>query len=441
MLARINRKLLLNLFRKKKISKNEKNLWEKLGPGLITGASDDDPSGIATYTQAGAQFQYSTLWTAIITLPLMTSVQEMCGRIGIVTGKGLITILKENYPKWITYLVGFVTIPACIFNVSANLAGMGAVSNLLFPQIDSLIFTLLFSTIIICCIIFLSFQLLQNIMKWLTVFLLVYIITAFLVPIDWINISYKVAFPNISLKTEYIQIIVAILGTTISPYLFFWQEEMVIEDRKSQNKIFLKDSPLPDTILDLKDMQTDNTVGMFFSNLVMFFIILVSGTVLYTSGGNEIMSVEHAAQALKPLAGNYAYLLFSIGIIGTGFLSIPILAGTCSYIMAEILNWTQGINLKFNKAHCFYSFFVLSIIIAILINFLNVNPILLLIWTSIIYGVVAPILIFFLLKIANDKKIMGSYSNSTFSNLLGYGALVLMTISVIFLVFSSLLIN
>ena len=338
----------LKMSNKKKSSSQLLRFWKLLGPGLVTGASDDDPSGIATYSQAGAQYGLSTLWTALITFPLMASIQEMCARIGLVTSQGLTGTLKTNYSKPILYLMVLFSFPAIVMNIGADIAGMGAVSNLLFPSIHADYFSIGFTAILLVTIIYLPYQKIAAVLKYLCIVLLVYLIVPFLYKQDWIAILKGTFIPTITFDKNFINMLVAILGTTISPYLFFWQATMEVEDRKQNKKFIVLNKKI------MHNMKQDVDFGMLFSNLVMFFIILTTGTVLFNGGIHQIDTVEQAAQALKPLAGNFAYLFFAIGVIGTGFLAIPVLSGSLSYIIAETLGWKQGLDKKFHEAKAFY---------------------------------------------------------------------------------------
>ena len=402
--------------------------WKLLGPGLVTGASDDDPSGIATYSQAGAQYGLSTLWTALITFPLMAAIQEMCARIGMVTSMGLTGTLKANYSKPILYLMVVFSFPAIVLNIGADIAGMGAVGNLLFPKIDAIFFSVGFTILLLIVIIFLPYQKIASVLKYLCMVLLVYFIVPFLYKQDWMVILKGTFIPTIKFDKNYISILVAILGTTISPYLFFWQATMEVEDRKNK-KILVLNKKI------MKEMKADVDFGMLFSNLVMFFIILTTGTVLFNGGIHQIDTVEQAAQALKPLAGNFAYLLFAVGVIGTGLLAIPVLSGSLSYIISETFGWEQGLDKKFHEAKAFYLVIVISLILGLLMTKLGISPVKALIYSAILYGLTAPVLIAIILHIANNKKVMGIYTNGKVSNILGFATLILMTFTAVVMLY------
>lgn len=404
--------------------------WKVLGPGLVTGASDDDPSGIATYSQAGAAFGLSTLWTALITFPLMASVQEMCARIGLVTSHGLAGTLKTNYSKPVLYLMLLFSFPAIVMNIGADIAGMGAVGNLLFPSIHASYFSIGFTIMLLVLIIYLPYQKIAAILKYLCMVLLVYLIVPFLYKQDWVAVLKATIIPTIKFDEDFISILVAILGTTISPYLFFWQTTMEVEEQKKKHLMVNKRI--------IHEMKQDVDFGMLFSNLVMFFLILTTGSVLFNGGIHQIDTVEQAAQALKPLAGNFAYLLFAIGIIGTGLLAIPVLSGSLSYIVTETFGWKEGLDKKFHDAKAFYVIIAISLILGLSLNYIGFSPVKALIYSAILYGLTAPVLIAIILHISNNKKIMGKHTNGKVSNILGFAALILMTAAAVILVYMQL---
>jgi NRAMP (natural resistance-associated macrophage protein)-like metal ion transporter len=395
--------------------------FKRLGPGLVTGASDDDPSGIATYSQAGAQFGIGTLWTALITFPLMAAVQEMCARIGIVTSQGLTTNIKNHYPKTILYLMILFTIPATILNIGADIAGMGAVANLLFPSVPSYFFTVGFTGILMVLIIYLPYQKMATFLKYLCIFLLLYMIVPFLSKQNWADIAKHTLIPTIYLDKDFISIVVALLGTTISPYLFFWQATMEAEDVKHKKRRLFVNKRV------IHKMDLDVDLGMLFSNIVMFFIMLTTGTVLFKSGIHKITTVEQAAKALEPLAGKLSYLLFAIGVIGTGFLAIPVLSGCLSYILSETFNWDSGLDKKYYQAKPFYLVVIVSLLVGLLITYIGISPVQALIYTAILYGITSPVLIAVVLHIGNNKNVMGKFTNGKWSNILGVFTLILMT--------------
>jgi NRAMP (natural resistance-associated macrophage protein)-like metal ion transporter len=394
--------------------------WKLLGPGLVTGASDDDPSGIATYSQAGAGFGLSTLWTSLIAFPLMAAIQQMCARIGLVTKQGLTGTLKKHYPKPLLYLMLLFSFPAIIMNIGADIAGMGAVGNLLFPSIDQSYFSVFFTILLIGLIVYLPYTQIASILKYLCIVMLVYFVVPFLYKQDLKEILIATFIPKIEFTKEYIAILVGILGTTISPYLFFWQASVEVEEMNVHKKLIVNKRIM-------HEMEQDVDFGMTFSGFVMYFIILTTGTVLYNSGIHQIDTVEQAASALKPLAGDLAYLLFAIGIIGTGLIAIPVLSGSLSYIFTETFGWEQGLNKRFHEAKGFYSIIAFSLLVGLSLNYIGISPIDALIYTAILYGMTAPVLIAIILHISNNKEIMGENTNSRLSNALGLAALLIMT--------------
>ena len=397
--------------------------WKLLGPGLITGASDDDPSGIATYSQAGAAFGLATLWTSVIAFPLMASIQQMCARIGLVTSQGLTGALKTNYPKPVLYLMVLFSFPSIIMNIGADIAGMGAVGNMLFPAIDATFFSVFFTMLLLVLIIYLPYQKIASILKYLCIVLIVYLIVPFLYHQDWLEVAKSTFIPTIEFNKSFVAILVGILGTTISPYLFFWQASMEVEEMKQKKKHLIVNKKI------IKDVDDDIDFGMLFSGLVMFFIILTTGTVLFKGGINQIDTVEQAAMALKPLAGDAAYLLFAIGIIGTGLIAIPVLSGSLSYIVTEAFGWEQGLDKKFHEAKAFYLIIAISLLLGLSLNYIGISPVKALIYSAILYGLTAPVLIAIILHISNNKKVMGRFTNSKMTNFLGFTALLIMTVS------------
>jgi len=397
--------------------------WKVLGPGLVTGASDDDPSGIATYSQAGAAFGLSTLWTAIIAFPLMSAIQKMCAKIGLVTNQGLTGTLKKHYPRPILYLMLLFSFPAIILNIGADIAGMGAVGNLLFPAIDATFFSVFFTVLLLGLIIYLPYTKIASILKYLCIAMLVYFIVPFLYKQDFIAIAKATFIPKIEFNKEFMAIVVGILGTTISPYLFFWQASMEVEEMKHKKHHLIINKKI------VSEVNNDVDFGMTFSGFVMYFIILTTGTVLYNAGIRQIDTVEQAAIALRPLAGDFAYLLFATGVIGTGLIAIPVLSGSLSYIFAETFGLPQGLDKKFHQAKGFYTVIAISLVLGLSLNYVGISPIQALIYTAILYGVTAPVLIAIILHISNNKEIMGEFVNDQLTNILGFLALFIMTVA------------
>jgi NRAMP (natural resistance-associated macrophage protein)-like metal ion transporter len=403
--------------------------WKKLGPGLVTGASDDDPSGIATYSQAGAAFGLATLWTAIIAFPLMAAIQQMCARIGLVTSQGLTGTLKKHYPRPILYLMLLFSFPAIVMNIGADIAGMGAVGNLLFPSIDASFFSVFFTIILLGLIIYLPYQKIASVLKYLCIVMLVYFIVPFLYKQDLTEIFKATFIPTIRFDKDFIAMLVGILGTTISPYLFFWQASVEVEEMKNRRTHLIVNKKI------IHEINKDVDFGMTISGFVMFFIILTTGTVLYNGGVHQIDTVEQAAMALKPLAGDLAYLLFAFGVIGTGLIAIPVLSGSISYIITETFGWEQGLDKKFHEAKGFYIIIAISLLLGLSLNYIGITPIQSLIYTAILYGMTAPVLIAIILHISNNKKIMGVNVNGRLSNILGFMALIIMTVAAVALIY------
>lgn len=411
------------------VRKRFKDTWNKLGPGLVTGASDDDPSGIATYSQAGAAFGLSTLWTALVAFPLMAAIQQMCAKIGIVTSQGLTGTLKKHYPRPVLYLMLLFSFPAIVMNIGANIAAMGAVGNMLAPSIDSSFFSVFFTLLLLGLIIYLPYRRMANILKYLCIAIMVYLLVPFLTQQNLLEIAKSTFIPRIEFTADYLAVLVGILGTTLSPYLFFWQASVEVEEMRNNKRQLLVDKKI------IQDMEQDVDSGMAFSGLIMYFIILTTGTVLFNAGLHNIQTVDEAAAALKPLAGDAAYLLFSVGIIGTGLIAIPVLSGSLSYIFSETFGWKQGLDKKFHEAKGFYVIIAVSLLLGLAMNYIGISPMNALLYTAILYGITAPVLIAIILHISNNKSIMGDYVNGKGLNVLGFAALFIMTTAALALLY------
>lgn len=426
-----------------------KKFFKTLGPGLITGASDDDPSGIATYSQAGAKFGLSLLWTSLVTYPLMATIQEMCARIGLITSVGLTSTIKNHYSKPVLYLMMLFSIPAIILNIGADIAGMGAVANLIIPAVSPLIFSVVFTAILVVLIVYLPYEKIVAVLKYLCLSLFLYIAVPFFTKPDWSEVLKNTFLPSIKFDKNFAEIIVAILGTTISPYLFFWQVTMEAEDVKASKQLIIARQKILKTEKDkttakqkeknfisllISKMRLDVNLGMLLSNIVMFFILLATGTALYASGTSQIDTVEQAAKALEPVAGKFSYLFFATGVIGTGFLAVPVLSGSLSYIVSETFGWKGSLDKKFHRAKPFYIVIIVSLVLGLFMNYIGLSPIKALLYTAILYGLTSPILIAIVLHIANNKKIMKEHTNSKLSNFLGWLTLIVMTASAIALI-------
>ncbi len=416
-----------------------KKLFKSLGPGFITGASDDDPSGIATYSQTGAMFGYSQLWTSFFSFPLMAIVQEMCGRIGMVTGQGISGVIRKHYGKSLLYFAVTLLVIANTFNIGADLGAMAASAEMLL-NVPSSLLLLIFTVLTLTLQVFLSYKTYARYLKFLTLALFSYIITAFIVNQQWTNVLKSTILPTISLTQPYLFNLIAILGTTISPYLFFWQADETVEEGIEHHKLKVMGVDVPKiTRTDISNMRLDTVIGMLFSKLVMFFIILTTASTLAVNGITNITTAPQAAQALRPLAGDFAYLLFTVGIVGTGLLAIPILAGAASYAVSEAMGWNCGLNNKLNKAYGFYGVITAATVVGMIINFSGIDPIHALYYAAILNGIIAPPLIAVIIVISNNKRIMGSYTNRPLSNIVGWVTVLIMSVAVAALFATSLL--
>jgi Mn2+/Fe2+ NRAMP family transporter len=381
-----------------------------LGPGLITGAADDDPSGIATYSIAGAQLGTTMLWTAFLTWPLMAAVQMMCARIGMVTGHGLADALREKFPRPLVALATIALLAANTVNIGADLSGMADAGQML-TGINSHLLVIVFGVAISAATVWLRYSQIANTLKWLALFLFAYIITAFILRPDWLPILRDVVRPPVLRGRMAWSTLVAILGTTISPYLFFWQASQEVEEEKKIGRIEPIDR-IGASDVEIIDRKVDVGVGTFFSNAVMFFIIVTTTLTLHRHGITNIETTRQAAEALRPLAGNGCFLLFTAGLIGTGLLAIPTLSGSAAYALAETFGWRQGLDERIDKARSFYAVVLLSVAIAIAFDFMQVNPVKALYWSAVINGLLAPILLMGILAVATDSRIMQGQPSS-----------------------------
>ncbi len=379
--------------------------WHMLGPGLTTGAADDDPSGIATYSQAGASYGFNFLWTAVLTFPFMAIVQEMCARIGVVTGRGLAGVISRQYPRPIMYTVAAMLFVANTFNLGADLGIMAHALGLL-VKVDFTILIILIAALSLYLQIFTTYSSYARVLKWLAFVLVSYILSGLIAGIDWGEALKHVIFPHFDLSKNSLILLTAVLGTTISPYLFFWQTSQEVEEQIREGKTSVKSREAITTPYDIRRMRFDVWGGMLLSNVVMFFIIAVCASTLFTHGITEIKDLSTAALALKPLAGNAAYFLFTLGIIGTGMLAVPILAGSSSYAISESLGWHEGLYRKFGQAHAFYGIIIFSMIVGLIMNFLHLDAIKMLIYSAVLNGLISPFILLLIVLIASNKKIM-----------------------------------
>jgi NRAMP (natural resistance-associated macrophage protein)-like metal ion transporter len=405
-----------------------------LGPGLITGAADDDPSGISTYSQAGAAFGFGLLWTALLSFPLMVAVQLMCARLGLVTRRGLASVLRKYYPPWLLWFACSLLVVSNTINIAADLSGMGAGAELL-THIDHIWFVPVFAIVILLFLMFGSYASLLRIFKWLTLVLFAYVIAAFLAKPSWSAVAKGTFLPQISFTKEYLFTFVAIFGTTISPYLFFWQAAQEVEADEALNSQ-LGNRPRRSLERELRSARTDVSAGMVVSNIVMYFIILTAGATLHAHGHTQVQTAAEAAKALQPLAGKLAALLFTLGIVGTGLLGVPVLAGSAAYAVAEAAAWRRGMDAQPHQARNFYLVIAASMLIGVALSFSPIDPIRLLLWSAVINGILAPPLIIIVLVICNNPKVMGSFRNGPTLNVFGSIAAAIMTGSALALIAS-----
>jgi NRAMP (natural resistance-associated macrophage protein)-like metal ion transporter len=420
-----------------------KNTLKFLGPGLITGASDDDPSGIATYSQAGAKFGLGMLWLAIFQYPLMTAIQEMCARIGLATGDGIAGIMRRKYSKKFIFPLVSLLLVANTINIGADIGAMAASVRLVFPQIPIIVVTVSLAAFILAAEILVPYERYVRILKYLTLSLFAYVITAIIVGGNAVQIFLSSIIPHVEFTKEYAMMFVAIFGTTISPYLFFWQASEESEEDVAKHKIKEIGQGKPKiSRKEVKIMRMDVAVGMAFSILIMSSIVVTTAGSLHAKGITDISTAEEAAKALQPLvktfpySGEIAEVIFALGIIGTGLLAVPVLAGSSAYAISDTFSWKQGLGKKFKQAKPFYFVIAVSTIIGLAIDFVNIDPIKALIYTAVINGIIAVPILFVILKIANDKKILEDKTNSLASNVLGWLTFMIMAISVVVLLFT-----
>jgi NRAMP (natural resistance-associated macrophage protein)-like metal ion transporter len=412
-----------------KLLKKGEDYWHNLGPGLTTGASDDDPSGIATYSQTGAQFGYQFLWMGAWLLPLASVVQEMCARIGLVTGRGLAGNIRIHYSKRVLYWCAGLLFVANTINIGADLGAMAKAAQLLNPDLNFGALVIGFSVFSLALQIFTPYAKYARYLKWLALVLFSYIASALLAHLDWHTIFQHSFVPSMTLSKESFIIVCAILGTTISPYLFFWQTSQEVEEQilKGKTTLRLRRAAIPKE--QVKSMRTDVWSGMFLSQIVMFFIIAACGGVLYQHGITEIKTAADAALALKPFAGNATYFLFALGIIGTGLLAIPVLAASSSYTISESFRWKEGLNRKLGQASAFYGIIIISMLVGLGINFIGIDPIKALIYAALANAFVAPIVLFLIVRMSGNKKIMGKWRTGPVSRLIGWITTIAMAVS------------
>jgi NRAMP (natural resistance-associated macrophage protein)-like metal ion transporter len=394
-----------------------------LGPGLITGCADDDPSGISTYSMTGAVFGYGLLWTALLSFPLMVAVQMMCGRLGMVTGRGLAGVIRRRYSKWVLWGACSLLIVANVVNIAADLGGMADATQML-TGVSSLLWTPLYTGVIVAFLLWSSYRHIARIFKWITLVLLAYVVTAFFAGVDWRQALLATLLPHPVWSHDYIEVLVGILGTTISPYLFFWQASQEVEEERAMGRNLAQRKGA--TAAELRGLKVDVITGMFASNFIMYFIILTTAATLHSHGIVKIDTAKQAAEALRPLAGNAAYLLFTLGLIGTGMLGVPVLAGSCAYAISEAAAWRGSLEQKPRGAKKFYIVLGVAMALGLAIDYTGLDAIKMLFWSAVTNGILAPPLILLILLLTSDRQVMGGQTSPITERVLGWVTFVFM---------------
>ena len=394
-----------------------------LGPGLITGAADDDPSGISTYSVAGATFGYAPLWTALISFPLMVSVQLMCARLGMVTGRGLASVVRRRYSRLVLWSACLVLVVANVINIGADLGGMADVSHMV-TGVSAFFWTPFYAVTIIALLFWLSYRRIARIFKWLTLVLFAYVATAFLAHADWGAVLRSTFIPHVEWSSSFLSVLVGILGTTISPYLFFWQAAQEVEEERAMGRNLAQRKGATDE--EIRRQRTDVMTGMFFSNIIMYFIILTTAATLHAHGKTHIDTARQAAEALLPLAGRGAYWLFALGIIGTGMLGVPVLVGSCAYAVSEGAAWKGSLEQKPRQASKFYGIMAIAMLIGLALNYARLDAVKMLFYSAVVNGLLAPPLILLVILLTSDPKVMGARVNPPALRFLGWITFVVM---------------
>jgi NRAMP (natural resistance-associated macrophage protein)-like metal ion transporter len=407
-----------------------------LGPGLTTGASDDDPSGIATYSQTGAQYGFQLLWMSLWTFPLSAIVQEMCARIGLVTGRGLAGNIRAYFPKRMLYVCTTLLFAANALNIGADIGAMAKAVQLLNPALNFSLLVIFITLFSLGLQIYTPYVRYARYLKWLALVLLSYVASAILAHLNWHDVLSHAYMPSFSFSKNQLLLVCAILGTTISPYLFFWQTSQEVEEQILQGKTTLKERSTATDPADIKSMRIDVWSGMLLSEMVMFFIIAACGSILFKHGITNIQTSAQAAEALRPFAGNATYFLFAAGIIGTGLLAIPVLAGSSSYAFAESYRWKEGLYRNIRQAYAFYGIIIISMFVGLAINFLGIDPIKALIYSAVANGLVAPVILLMIVLISSNRKVMGHWTNKRSTTIAGWAIILLMAASGIAAIYS-----
>jgi NRAMP (natural resistance-associated macrophage protein)-like metal ion transporter len=401
-----------------------RTFFTNLGPGLVTGAADDDPSSIATYSVVGATYGYAPLWTALVTFPMMAVVQLMCARLGMVTGRGLAAAVRTHYPRWVLWGACSILVVANVINIGADLGGMAEATQLI-TGIGSLIWIPVYAFFIMGLLFWGSYKLIAKIFKWLTLVLFAYVVTSFYAHVDWRHALAVTFVPHLEWSRGFLAVLVAILGATISPCLFFWQAAEEVEEERGKGRALSQRKGA--TAGELRFARTDTITGMFFSNLIMYFIIMTTAATLHAHGQTNITTARQAAEALRPLAGNGAYLLFTLGLIGTGMLGVPVLVGSCAYAVAEGAAWRGSMADKPRSARKFYAVMAVALALGLALNYLGFNAVKMLFWSAVINGLLAPPLILLVILLTSSHKVMGKRVNSPLLRYLGWASFGIMT--------------
>jgi NRAMP (natural resistance-associated macrophage protein)-like metal ion transporter len=413
------------------MKKRTQKFLERLGPGLITGAADDDPSGIATYSQAGAHFGLGMLWSVFLTTPLMVGIQVVSARIGRVTGNGIARNIRDHYPRPLLWFIVAILLIANTINIAADLAAMGEALQLVIPGGPTHGHALFFGVLALLMQLFIPYRYLAPILKWLTLSLFAYVAVLLAVDIPWAKLIAATLIPPLELTRDYLMLLVAVLGTTISPYLFFWQASQEVEEQRATDG----DEPLRESSKGarehLRRIKIDTWLGMIFSNAIAFTIMLTTAVMLHDAGITDIESSTQAAQALRPIAGDFAFMLFAAGIIGTGLLAIPVLAGSAAYAVAEAMKWPIGLGREPLEAKGFYSIIALATLLGASIDFTDIDPIRALIWSAMLNGVIAVPIMALMMRMAVRQDIMGPFVITKRLQRLGWVATALMALAVI----------
>jgi NRAMP (natural resistance-associated macrophage protein)-like metal ion transporter len=397
-----------------------------LGPGLVTGCADDDPSGISTYSMTGAVFGYGLLWTALISFPMMAVLQILCGRLGMVTGRGLSGVIRRRYSRWVLWGACALLIVANVINIAADLGGMADATQMI-TGINSLFWTPVFTLVIVGFLLWSSYRWIARIFKWITLVLLAYVVTAFFAGVDWRQALEATIRPHFVWSREYLSVLVGILGTTISPYLFFWQASQEVEEERAMGRGLAQRKGA--TNEELRKLRVDVITGMFASNFIMYFIILTTAATLHAHGVTKIDTARQAAEALRPLAGKAAYLLFTLGLIGTGMLGVPVLAGSCAYAVSEAAAWQGSLETKPRGAKNFYAVLGTAMAIGLAIDYTGLDAVKMLFWSAVLNGILAPPLILLVLLLTNDRKVMGDRISSMLEKIIGWFTFAVMALA------------